>query len=92
MTINGGHFTTTDGTYPLSIRNLSDDLNPAHTVINGGTFDGNCRTIIWNSGDKPLDIKVKGGKFIIAVDEQYIAEGYEQKLIDGWYIVTKKGE
>lgn len=58
----------------------------------GGTFDGNCRTIIWNSGDKPLDIKVKGGKFIIAVDEQYIAEGYEQKLIDGWYIVTKKGE
>ena len=28
----------------------------------------------------------------IAVDEQYIATGYEQKKVDGWYIVSKKGE
>lgn len=92
MTINGGHFTTSDGFYPLSIRNLSDDLNPAKTVINGGVFDGNCKTIIKNSGEKELDIKIKGGKYIIAVDEQYIAEGYEQKYINGWYVVSKKGE
>ena len=92
MTINGGHFTTSDGFYPLSIRNLSDDLNPAKTVINGGIFDGNCKTIIKNSGEKELDIEIKGGKYIIAVDEQYIAEGYEQKLVDGWYVVNKKGE
>ena len=92
MVINGGHFTTTDGFYPLSIRNLSDDLNPAKTVINGGVFDGNCKTIIKNSGEKELDIEIKGGKFIIAVDEQYIATGYEQKKVDGWYIVSKKGE
>ena len=26
------------------------------------------------------------------IDEQYIAEGYEQKLVEGWYAVTKKGE
>lgn len=92
MVINGGHFTTTDGFYPLSIRNLSDDLNPAKTVINGGVFDGNCKTIIKNSGEKKLDIEIKGGKFIIAVDEKYIATGYEQKKVDGWYIVSKKGE
>lgn len=92
MIINDGHFTTTDGYYPLSIRNLSDDLNPARTIINGGTFDGNCKTIIANIGEKPLDVQVKGGKFILALDEQYIAEGYEQKFVDGWYIVTKKGE
>lgn len=92
MTINDGHFTTIDGYYPLSIRSLSDDLNPARTIINGGTFDGNCKTIIKNSGEKPLDIQVKGGKFILALDEQYIAEGYEQKFADGWYVVTKKGE
>ena len=92
MVINDGHFTTIDGYYPLSIRNLSDDLNPARTIINGGTFDGNCKTIIKNSGEKPLDIQVKGGKFILALDEQYIAEGYEQKFADGWYVVTKKGE
>lgn len=90
MIINGGHFTTTDGFYPLSIRNLSDDLNPAKTVINGGIFDGNCKTIIKNSGEKELDIQIKGGKFIIPVEEQYIAEGYEQKLVDGYYEVTAK--
>lgn len=90
MIINGGHFTTTDGFYPLSIRNLSDDLNPAKTVINGGIFDGNCKTIIKNSGEKELDIQVKGGKFIIPVEAQYIAEGYEQKLVNGYYEVTKK--
>lgn len=91
MTINGGHFTTTDGFYPLSIRNLSDDLNPAKTVINGGIFDGNCKTIIKNSGEKELDIQIKGGKFILPVEEQYIAEGYEQNLVNGYYEVTKKG-
>lgn len=90
MTINGGHFTTTDGFYPLSIRNLSDDINPAKTVINGGIFDGNCKTIIKNSGEKELDIQIKGGKFILPVDEQYIAEGYEQNLVNGYYEVTKK--
>ena len=90
MIINGGHFTTTDGFYPLSIRNLSDDLNPAKTVINGGIFDGNCKTIIKNSGEKELDIQVKGGKFILPVEAQYIAEGYEQKLVNGYYEVTKK--
>lgn len=90
MIINGGHFTTTDGFYPLSIRNLSDDLNPAKTVINGGIFDGNCKTIIKNSGEKELDIQVKGGKFILPVEEQYIAEGYEQKFVNGYYEVTKK--
>ena len=90
MIINGGHFTTIDGFYPLSIRNLSDDLNPAKTVINGGIFDGNCKTIIKNSGEKELDIQVKGGKFILPVEEQYIAEGYEQKLVNGYYEVTKK--
>ena len=90
MIINGGHFTTIDGFYPLSIRNLSDDLNPAKTVINGGIFDGNCKTIIKNIGEKELDIQVKGGKFILPVEEQYIAEGYEQKLVNGYYEVTKK--
>lgn len=90
MIINGGHFTTIDGFYPLSIRNLSDDLNPAKTVINGGIFDGNCKTIIKNSGEKELDIQVKGGKFILPVEAQYIAEGYEQKLVNGYYEVTKK--
>ena len=90
MIINGGHFTTIDGFYPLSIRNLSDDLNPAKTVINGGIFDGNCKTIIKNSGEKELDIQVKGGKFILPVEEQYIAEGDEQKLVNGYYEVTKK--
>lgn len=90
MIINGGHFTTIDGFYPLSIRNLSDDLNPAKTVINGGIFDGNCKTIIKNSGEKELDIQIKGGKFILPVEEQYIAEGYEQKLVNGYYEVTKK--
>lgn len=90
MIINGGHFTTIDGFYPLSIRNLSDDLNPAKTVINGGIFDGNCKTIIKNIGEKELDIQIKGGKFVLPVEEQYIAEGYEQKLVNGYYEVTKK--
>ena len=41
---------------------------------------------------RELSVEVKGGKSIIAVDEKYIAAGYEQKKVDGWYIVSKKGE
>lgn len=92
MIINDGHFTTLDGYYPLSIRDLGTAVTPGRTIINGGIFDGNCKTIIKNSGDRPLNIEIKGGKFILALDEQYIAEGYEQKFVDGWYVVTKKGE
>lgn len=92
MTVNGGHFIITDKTMPLSIRNLSDDLNPGRTIINGGVFEGNCFTIVYNCGEKPIDVQVKGGKFIVPVEDEYIAEGYEQKLVDGWYVVTKKGE
>lgn len=91
MTINGGYFTVVDGTYPLSIRNLSDDLNPGKTIINNGVFDGNGYAIIKNSGEKPIDVQIKGGKFNLPVDE-FIAEGYEQKFVDGYYVVSKKGE
>lgn len=92
MIINGGHFTTTDETYPLSIRNLSDNLNPARTIINDGIFDGNPYTIIKNSGEKALDVQIKGGKFVLPVNEEFIANGYEQNLVDGYYVISKKGE
>ena len=61
-----------------------------YSGTNISVFDGNCKTIIKNSGEKELDIQIKGGKFILPVEEQYIAEGYEQKLVNGYYEVTKK--
>ena len=85
-----GYIAGVNAQYPELTVNGGTFINSFYTVINGGIFDGNCKTIIKNSGEKELDIQVKGGKFILPVEAQYIAEGYEQKLVNGYYEVTKK--
>lgn len=61
---------------------LNDTYNAAKTIINGGTFIGR----IWSNGE----MIVKGGKFNEKLAENYIAEGYEQKYVDGYYVVSAK--
>lgn len=88
MTINGGNFSVGEDKNLIAIIAYNTQYNPAKTLITGGTFNG----YIANQGLENTVIEIKGGKFSIKLDEKFIAEGYEQKFVDGWYVVSKKGE
>ena len=89
MTINDGYFEVKDGSFNISVRKLNEDMNIGKTIINGGTFIVNSDSNIKISGEMAPEILVKGGKFNVKVRDAYLAEGYEQNLVDGYYVVTK---
>lgn len=90
MIVKGGNFKVTDGTYNIGMRKLNDVMNSGKLLIEGGTFYSNGEVNFkHNGGGEEPDVVVKGGKFS-AVPEKYIAEGYEQKYVDGYYVVSAK--
>lgn len=91
MIVRGGNFNVTDGTYNIGMRKLNDAMNSGKLLIEGGTFYSNGEVNFkHNGGGEEPDVVVKGGKFSAVVPEKYIAEGYEQKYIDGYYVVSAK--
>lgn len=91
MVVKGGNFKVTDGTYNIGMRKLNDVMNSGKLLIEGGTFYSNGEVNLkHNGGGEEPDVVVKGGKFSAVVPEKYIAEGYEQKYIDGYYVVSAK--
>ena len=91
MIVRGGNFNVTDGTYNIGMRKLNDVMNSGKLLIEGGTFYSNGEVNFkHNGGGEEPNVVVKGGKFSAVVPEKYIAEGYEQKYIDGYYVVSAK--
>lgn len=91
MVVKGGNFKVTDGTYNIGMRKLNDVMNSGKLLIEGGTFYSNGEVNFkHNGGGEEPDVVVKGGKFSAVVPEKYIAEGYEQKYVDGYYVVSAK--
>lgn len=89
--IKGGNFKVTDGTYNIGMRKLNDVMNSGKLLIEGGTFYSNGEVNFkHNGGGEEPQVVIKGGKFSAVVPEKYIAEGYEQKYIDGYYVVSAK--
>ena len=91
MIVKGGNFKVTDGTYNIGMRKLNDVMNSGKLLIEGGTFYSNGEVNFkHNGGGEEPDVVVKGGKFSAVVPEKYIAKGYEQKYVDGYYVVSAK--
>lgn len=91
MVVKGGNFKVTDGTYNIGMRKLNDVMNSGKLLIEGGTFYSNGEVNFkHNGGGEEPEVVIKGGKFSAVVPEKYIAEGYEQKYVDGYYIVSAK--
>lgn len=91
MVVKGGNFKVTDGTYNIGMRKLNDVMNSGKLLIEGGTFYSNGEVNFkHNGGGEEPEVVIKGGKFSAIVPEKYIAEGYEQKYIDGYYVVSAK--
>lgn len=88
MTINNGYFEVSDGTYNIGLRKLNDNMNAGKTTINGGTYISN-GTSNFKINDGEPEVIIKGGKFNKEVPAGFIAEGYKQSLVDGYYVVTK---
>ena len=91
MVVKGGNFKVTDGTYNIGMRKLNDVMNSGKLLIEGGTFYSNGEVNFkHNGGGEEPNVVVKGGKFSAVVPEKYIAEGYEQNYVDGYYVVSAK--
>ena len=91
MVVKGGNFKVTDGTYNIGLRKLNDVMNSGKLLIEGGTFYSNGEVNFkHNGGGEEPEVVIKGGKFSAVVPEKYIAEGYEQKYINGYYVVSAK--
>lgn len=91
MVVKGGNFKVTDGTYNIGMRKLNDVMNSGKLLIEGGTFYSNGEVNFkHNGGGEEPEVVIKGGKFSAVVPEKYIAAGYEQKYIDGYYVVSAK--
>lgn len=88
MVINDGYFEVNDGTYNIGLRKLNDSMNAGKTTINGGTYISN-GTSNFKINDGEPEVIIKGGKFNKEVPAGFIAEGYKQSLVDGYYVVTK---
>lgn len=88
MVINDGYFEVNDGTYNIGLRKLNDNMNAGKTTINGGTYISN-GTSNFKINDGEPEVIIKGGKFNKEVPAGFIAEGYKQSLVDGYYVVTK---
>ena len=91
MVVKSGNFKVTDGTYNIGMRKLNDVMNSGKLLIEGGTFYSNGEVNFkHNGGGEEPEVVIKGGKFSAVVPEKYIAAGYEQKYIDGYYVVSAK--
>ena len=91
MIVKGGNFKVTDGTYNIGMRKLNDVMNSGKLLIEGGTFDSNGEVNFkHNGGGEEPEVVIKGGKFSAVVPEKYIADGYEQTLVNGYYVVSAK--
>ena len=91
MVVKGGNFKVTDGTYNIGMRKLNDVMNSGKLLIEGGTFYSNGEVNFkHNGGGEEPEVVIKGGKFSAVVPEKYIAADYEQKYIDGYYVVSAK--
>lgn len=91
MIVKGGNFKVTDGTYNIGMRKLNDVMNSGKLLIEGGTFISNGEVNFkHNGGGEEPEVIIKGGKFSAIVPDNYIAEGYEQKYVDGYYVVSAK--
>lgn len=91
MIIKGGNFKVTDGTYNIGMRKLNDVMNSGKLLIEGGTFYSNGEVNFkHNGGGEEPEVVIKGGKFSAIVPDNYIAEGYEQNYVDGYYVVSAK--
>lgn len=91
MVVKGGNFKVTDGTCNIGMRKLNDVMNSGKLLIEGGTFYSNGEVNFkHNGGGEEPEVVIKGGKFSAVVPEKYIAAGYEQKYIDGYYVVSAK--
>lgn len=91
MVVKDGNFKVTDGTYNIGMRKLNDVMNSGKLLIEGGTFYSNGEVNFkHNGGGEEPEVVIKGGKFSAVVPEKYIAAGYEQKYIDGYYVVSAK--
>lgn len=91
MVVKGGNFKVTDGTYNIDMRKLNDVMNSGKLLIEGGTFYSNGEVNFkHNGGGEEPEVVIKGGKFSAVVPEKYIVAGYEQKYIDGYYVVSAK--
>ena len=91
MVVKGGNFKVTDGTYNIGMRKLNDVMNSGKLLIEGGTFISNGEVNFkHNGGGEEPEVIIKGGKFSAIVPDNYIAEGYEQKYVDGYYVVSAK--
>ena len=88
MVINDGYFEVNDGTYNIGLRKLNENMNAGKTTINGGTYISN-GTSNFKINDGEPEVIIKGGKFNKEVPAGFIAEGYKQSLVDGYYVVTK---
>ena len=91
MTITDGYFENnkpSPGEYNLYLRKLSEDINPQDTYISGGTFitaqDKNFKV------EGNPHIEISGGRFNRELDPSYLAPGYKQVLINGFYTVQKE--
>lgn len=89
MTINDGYFCTNDGYEIIQCKKNNDDLNTGSLTINGGIFETTCDKVL--SSMDNAEIIIKGGKFNKPVPEEFIAFGYKQKLVDGYYNIIKEG-
>ena len=91
MVIKGGNFKISDGTYNIGMRKLNDVMNSGKLLIEGGTFYSNGEVNFkHNGGGEEPEVVIKGGKFSAVVPEKYIADGYEQTLVNGYYVVSAK--
>lgn len=88
--INGGYFEATKKPN-LYVRKINDTLNTGITYINGGTFVvKNYDNNIESFDGKEINVIIKGGRFNVQVPDGFIAEGYEQNYVDGYYVVSAK--
>lgn len=88
--INDGYFETVKKPN-LYIRKINDTLNTGMTYINGGTFVvKNYDNNIESYDGKEINVIIKGGRFNVKVPDEFVAEGYEQNYVDGYYVVSAK--
>lgn len=88
--INDGYFETIKKPN-LYVRKINDTLNTGMTYINGGTFVvKNYDNNIESYDGKEINVIIKGGRFNVKVPDEFVAEGYEQNYVDGYYVVSTK--
>lgn len=88
VTINGGYFEN-DNSQNILVRKINDNMNAGKLVITDGTFVCKNGVNIKDYQSSGASVVISGGKFNQEVPAGYIAEGYEQNYVNGYYVVTK---